>query len=148
MNILNFEFVALLALVIASITQIAKYHPRVTGAFAPFITVASGILLAFLWYLVKGDLLAKGAVLGIDWMNVYRAFSNGVVAITTATAGYVAQKAAPIPSLLPSTTEINASNIKEEVAKQELVVAAIEEGLEVEVAKDIVGLGADDPPPE
>jgi hypothetical protein len=80
-------------------------------------------------------------------MNAYRAFCNGVVAVTTAAAGYVAQKAAPFPNLLPTTTEINAQKIKDEVTRQEMVVEAVKKGVEPETAKDKVGLDENDPPP-
>lgn len=148
MDIVSFEFIALLALVVASVTQISKYHPKITGVVAPYVSVGAGVILSFLWFLVKGDLLSKGAPLGIDWMNAFRAFCNGVVAVTTAAAGYIAQKAAPIPNLLPTATEIDASKIKDEVARQQLVVEAVQKGMEPEDAKETMGLKQDDPPPE
>lgn len=148
MDIISFEFIALLALVVASVTQIAKYHPKVTGVLAPYISVLAGLVLSYTWFLVKGDLYNKGGWLHVDWMNVYRAFCNGAVAITTAAAGYVAQKAAPFPNLLPTTTEINQQKIKDEVSRQQLVVEAVKKGVEPDKAKDTVGLSEQDPPPE
>jgi hypothetical protein len=147
MDIISFEFIALLALVVASVTQISKYHPKITGNLAPYVSVFFGLVLSFGWFLVKGDLRSSHAPLHVDWMNAYRAFCNGVVAVTTAAAGYVAQKAAPFPNLLPTTTEINAQKIKDEVTRQEMVVEAVKKGVEPETAKDKVGLDENDPPP-
>lgn len=148
MDILSFEFMALLAIVITGTVQTAKHSSRVHGSVAPYLSVIVGVVLSYLWFLVSGDLHNKDAHWNIDWQNMYRAFANGIGASTSATIAYQAQKAVPIPNLLPTATEIDESKLKEQVAKQKQIVAAVAEGLDPRTAKETVGLETSDPPPQ
>lgn len=147
MDIISFEFIALLALVVTAITQTIKSHPKITGQNTTYVSAFIGVLMSYLWYAAKGDFVNHSAWHNVDWMNIYRAFANGIVATTTAWVGYNAQKAAPIPNLLPTATEINQKRLDEQVEKQQSVVEAVVQGVEPDVAKETVGLKTTDPPP-
>lgn len=147
MDILDFEFLALLALLVAAITQTVKRHPKINNNNVTYVSAVVGILMSYLWYAAKGDFASSRAWLGVDWMNVYRAFSNGIVATTTAWIGYNAQKAAPIPNLLPTVEEMDEKRLQHEVTKTHNVVEAVSKGVEPDKAKNLVGLDENDPPP-
>jgi hypothetical protein len=146
-DIVNFEFVALLALVVTAVTQTIKRHPKITGNQIPYLSAMIGIIMSYLWYFTKNDFYSKNAWLHVDWMDIYRAFCNGIVATTTAWIGYQAQKAAPFPNMLPTSTELSTGELKEEVIKHAAVVDAVEQGIDPSKAKKTMGMDQSDPPP-
>jgi len=144
---LDFEVIGTLAVLLISVTQILKYHAKFNAKITPFFTGGLGIVLSLLWYLVNGRLETHHAPLRVDWINLYQACASACVAVTTAAAGFLAQKMAPIPNLLPTSSEINQGKLDSVLQKQQSVVDAVEKGMEPQVAKDIVGLPKDEPPP-
>ena len=146
-SILDLTLIGELAMLVAVITQAVKSHPKVRGSDIVWWVGPIGIVTSLLWYLVTGKLF--GGPHHVDFMQVYRACANGLVGAIGASVGYNIQKYAPIPNILPTATEIDAQNLKEETAKQKMVVSAVAEaGVKPDTAKDVVGLDKNDPPPE
>jgi hypothetical protein len=144
-SILDFTLIGELALVVTVLTQAIKSHPKVRGSDIVWWAGPIGIVVSLLWYLALGKLTS-----GPHWINpmeCYRAVANGLVGAVGASAGYNVQKMLPIPNILPTVTEIDEQNIKEEVARQEHVVDAVVDGVEPDKAKEVVGLEKNEPPP-
>jgi hypothetical protein len=92
-----------------------------------------GVVLAFLWYLVNGDVLFVDKRL-VGWATVYQSFANGIVASVTAIVGYNLQKALPTPNLLPTSTELHHQRMREQVTE----TAATEVVTTAAISTDVV----------
>lgn len=146
-SILDLTLIGELALLVSVTTQAIKSHPKVRGSDIVWWVGPIGIVTSLLWYLVIGKLI--GGKYYIDFTEAYRAIANGLVGAVGASVGYNIQKLAPIPNVLPTATEIDAQNLKEESIKQQMVVTAVAtSGVKPDTAKDVVGLDKNDPPPE
>ena len=145
-SILDLTLIGELALIVSVVTQAVKSHPKVRGSDIVWWSGPIGIFCALLWYLVVGKLTSGEYI--INFKELYRATANGIVGAVGASAGYNLQKSLPFPNLLPTATEIDKQNLKEEAVKQTMVVGAVVQGVEPETAKDVVGLDENDPPPE
>jgi hypothetical protein len=147
MAILDASLVAEIAGITTSVLQVIKSHPKIRGSFIPYLGGIIGVAIGVLWYIVSGDVIAKGAALGVDWQNIYRGLFNGVAGAVVAQGGYNIQKAIPLPNILPTSTEMDESKLKEEVRKHELVVEATQKGVDPKDAKKAVGLDPESDPP-
>src|SRR5687768_15947568 len=145
-SILDLTLVGELALLTSVLTQAIKSHPKVRGSDIVWWSGPIGILAALIWYLVVGKLTSGDYF--INFKEAYRASANGIVGAIGASAGYNLQKALPFPNLLPTASEIDAQNLKEEATKQTMVVKAVATGVEPDSAKEVVGLDENDPPPD
>ena len=119
-------FVGELALFVACVSQIIKSYPKVPGSIMPVVAGIMGIIAAFLWYLVNGDVFFENGRL-VGWVTVYQSIANGIVASVTAIVGYNIQKALPTPNLLPTSTELKQQRMREDVnatAATEVVTTA------------------------
>lgn len=146
-SILDLTLVGELAILVGVVTQALKSHPKVRGSDIVWWVGPIGVVISLLWYLVVGKL--DGGPYHINFMELFRAVANGLVGAIGASVGYNIQKFAPIPNILPTATEIDKQNLKEEALKQEMVVAAVAKaGVKPDTAKDVVGLDKNDPPPE
>lgn len=146
-SILDLTLIGELAVLVGVVTQALKSHPKVRGSDIVWWVGPIGIIVSLLWFLVLGKLFSGPYV--VDFMELYRAIANGLVGAIGASVGYNIQKLAPIPNVLPTATEIDAQNLKEEAIKQQMVVSAVvTSGVKPDTAKDVVGLDKNDPPPE
>jgi hypothetical protein len=146
-SFIDFTFIGELALILTAILQVLKSVKGIAGSKIPPLSAPIGVACGVLWYLVSGDLHNSHAFISVDWMNLYRGVSGGFLAAMSSTAGYEVQKNLPLPNILPTASEMRTSYIKEETQKQQLVVEAVQQGLEPEKAKDVLGLPQDTPPP-
>jgi hypothetical protein len=131
--IFDMVFVGELALMVACISQIIKSYPKVPGSIMPVVAGVMGVVLAFLWYLVNGDVLFVDKRL-VGWATVYQSFANGIVASVTAIVGYNLQKALPTPNLLPTSTELHHQRMREQVTE----TAATEVVTTAAISTDVV----------
>jgi hypothetical protein len=146
-SILDLTLIGELAVLVGVITQALKSHPKVRGSDIVWWVGPIGIIVSLLWYLVVGKLISGPYF--FNFIELFRACANGVVGAVGASVGYNIQKFSPIPNILPTATEIDAQNLKEESRKQQMVVTAVAtSGVKPETAKDVVGLDKNDPPPE
>lgn len=145
-SILDATLIGELSLLVAVVTQAIKSHPKVRGSDIVWWTGPIGIAVALLWYLTVGKLISGEYY--INFKETFRAFANGIVGAVGASAGYNLQKALPFPNILPTASEIDAQNVKEEALKQQVVIGGVISGVKPETAKEVVGLDEQDPPPE
>jgi len=145
-SILDLTLIGELAVLVGVVTQALKSHPKVRGSDIVWWVGPIGIVVSLLWYLSIGRLTSGSGY--VNFEELYRSIANGIVGAIGASVGYNIQKLAPIPNVLPTATEIDAQNLKEEAVKQQMVVGAASAGVKAETAKDVVGLDTNDPPPE
>lgn len=147
MAIFDLTLMAEMAGLVTATMQAVKTHPKIRGSSIPRLSAVTGAGAATVWYAVTGDMLDSTSWLGIDWEYVFRGIFTGIGGAVLANGGYNLQKFLPIPNLLPTASELDASALNEQVVKKELVAVAVANGTDPVEAKKAVGLDPVADPP-
>jgi len=142
-NFIDMAFVGEVAIATTAVLQLLKSVKGIPGSKIPPLSGPVGALLALLWMLAIGEVYHESAW---DWANIYKAVVCGFIAATVATASYEVQKNIPLPNILPTAEELRAAALKETLVKKEMVESAVDEGVPIEQAKEILDVDADEPP--
>lgn len=141
---IDLAFVGQVAIATTACLQILKSIKGIPGSKIPPLSGPVGAVIALLWMFAIGDAHHNGT---FDWANIYKAVMCGIIAATVATASYEVQKNIPLPNLLPTATELRKAAMDEMIEKKELVEDATKEGVDVDTAKEVLGVAEDEPPP-
>jgi hypothetical protein len=121
--IIDWTIVGELSFVVLALMQLVKSRTgdkSVRGSAIPWLSGIVAVACSLLWFLVNGQLVNIHDIhwAGLNWVNVYRAIAMGAIAAVGSIAMYNAQKAMPIPNLLPTTNEMAQQHLAENVSQQ------------------------------